>query len=140
MKKLMIIVFIGVMVCGCTQTSVKLAQQGSARFQEIQDGIVHDMSVALSRENFEVAKLTILNSKSEQETVAALTEFAQKRDATQDWLVDHERGNAIKYVSVDAKLFSEQSIFDYLFGKTADFGETLLNAWPKKVTTTQPGG
>jgi hypothetical protein len=131
---------------GCTLPSTKMAQEGSYKSQAVTDGVHHDMFKALSRENYEVA---ILNVKLEaekakqgqppevckmidamaQRDIAALTEFAKKRDAMVVWDRDHERANAYKYVTVDAKLFSEQGILNYLGGRISDGAKKFMNSW-----------
>jgi hypothetical protein len=144
---------------GCTAPSTRLAQDGSFRTQAVTDGVHRDMFGALSRENFETARLNILleAEKSKQDatpevrdaitkaanrSILALTEFAIKRDKMVEWDRDHERANALKYVTVDAKLFSEQGILNYIGGRLSDGAKALFKSWDAGKqswnATTQP--
>ena len=139
----------------CTLPSTKMAQEGSFKSQAVTDGVHRDMFGALSRENYEVAKLNILlNAEkakvgqtsidaSAQKDIESLKEFAVKRDRMVEWDRDHERAAAYKYVTVDAKLFSEQGILNYLGGRLSDGSKKLFSAWDSakltwKLPTTQP--
>jgi len=152
---------------GCTSQSTKLAQSGSFRVQAINDGIHQDETNALCRENFESAKQTILllaekAKKGQPDPVAtaidqfasasvdALKDFAQKRDKIMSMDRDHERANALKYVTVDSKLFSEQGILNYIGQQFSSGSKKFLTAWDaakeewntaiqgQPVNTTQP--
>lgn len=165
--KYMCIVFasLSLFIAGCTPPSVRLAQAGSHRSQNVSDGVHTDMFAALSRENFETAKLQILletekakrglpdevSAKLDEvanNSIAGLTEFAKKRDVMVGWDRDHERANALKYVTVDQKLFSQQGIFNYLGQRIAGGSRKLVTAWDEAKqewehsigndTTTQP--
>ncbi len=154
MKKISYIVLLAfsLSMVGCTSTSTKLAQEGSFRTQSVKDGVHRDMSKALSRENYETAKLEILlsaaNSKigldaesqkvvdnAAAKSIAALTTFAQKRDFQVEWDRDYERANAYKYVTVDAKLFSEQGIANYIVNTLSEGSKKLFGAFDKAKET-----
>lgn len=156
---------VSVFVMGCTPDSVKMAQNGSYASQAVSDGVHRDMFLALSRENFETAKLNILLNaeklkagksaeeqsaidKSTSDSIVALKEFAKKRDFMVEWDRDHERSLAYKYVTVDAKLFSSEGILNYIAGQFSDKTKSVFEAWDAakgvwdvnklKSTATQP--
>lgn len=139
---------------GCTAPSTIMAQNGSMRAQEVNDGIHQDMYTALSRENFEVVKLRILMSvekmkagktaeeqaeldKGGADMITALKVFAMKRDAMTDWDRDHERSNSYKYVTVDAKLFSEQGVLNYLADRISGGTQKVLHAYDQATQPTK---
>jgi len=131
---------------GCTLQSTKIAQDGSFRSQAVLDGVHRDIFKALSRENFETAKLNLLleaeklkeGKSTEEKTaidqttakmIAGLTEFAKKRDFMVEWDRDHERAVCLKFVTVDSKLFSEQGILNYLGNTISDASKKFWDAW-----------
>lgn len=146
MRNIVLSIVLMFVFSGCTLPSTKLAQNGSMRVQAVQDGVENDLVVALGRENFEVAKLSIVleleKAKSGQTpevqakldavavaSTATLKEFAKKRDATMGWDRDHERANALKYVTVDQKLFSSQGILNYLGNRLVTGSKKVITAW-----------
>lgn len=154
MKKLSYIalLILSFSMVGCTSTSTKLAQEGSFRTQSVKDGVHRDTFKALSRENYETAKLEILLSaanaklgqdaatqkvidESAAKSIAALTSFAQKRDFQVEWDRDYERANAYKYVTVDSKLFSEQGIGNYIANTLSEGSKKLFGAFDKAKET-----
>lgn len=133
---------------GCTSNSTILAQQNNIKVQASKDGIHSTMFTALARENYETAKKSLeinalrlqLDMSKEQrkdvdvmlsKSVDALKEFAQKRDMMTEFSVDYERANALKYVTVDAKLFSEQGILNYIVSRFSAKTKEVWNAWDK---------
>lgn len=148
MKRLICIMLLSVVLplTGCTAESTKIAQEASLRVQSVQDGVHNDMMNALSRENYEVAVLTATSATSKAQVVAAIKEFAKKRDKQLVWDRDHERANALKYVTVDAKLYSEQGIANYIGKRFSTGSKETIKAWDvanvtvnqKPKPTTQP--
>jgi len=146
-KCILIVVYIFMLgSVGCTLPSTRMAQEGSFRSQAVTDSVHRDVTKALSRENFETAKMTILldaekakvgqddTVKSQIDAMAlanidALKEFARKRDQMLSWDRDHERANAYKYVTVDSKLFSEQGIMNYIASSLSKSSEKFFEAW-----------
>lgn len=136
----------------CTSQSTLMAQDGSFRSQSVTDGVHRDMFKALSRENHQVTVLDIqlAAEKAKQgqpsevqaaidvaaaRAIQAVTEFAVKRDKMVEWDRDHERANAYKYVTVDAKLFSSQGILNYLGSQLSEGSKKVFDAWD---AATQP--
>ena len=154
-KYIPVIIILSLLMCspvGCTSPSTKMAQQGSLVSQAVNDGVHRDMFKALSRENFEVAKLNILLEAekmkegktaaektvidaSANQNIAALKEFAQKRDFMVEWDRDHERANTMKIVTVDTKLYSEIGILNYLGGRISDATKKVVGAIDVSMTT-----
>jgi len=128
---------------GCTQQSTKYAQAGSFRVQAVKDGVHRDMFTALSRSNYEIAKLTIQMAGEKMkdgtndaavdaivnESIVGLTNLAKQRDFMVEWDRDYERANALKYVTVDTKLFSDIGILNYIGQSLSQNSQDVLNAW-----------
>jgi len=148
MKRKCILLFCVFMIglAGCTTASTRIAQDGSFKSQAVYDGVHRDIMSALSRENFETAKMTILlrAEKSKQgqvedvqaeidalasSSIDVLKSFAKKRDHMLSWDRDHERANAYKYVTVDSKLFSEQGILNYIASTFSEGSSKVFDAW-----------
>jgi len=116
---------------GCTSTSTLVAQKASLRTQAVKDGVFYDTFNALSRENFETARLKLQKAVEAQDQPAAeaiLVELATKRDRQLEWSQDFERANAYKYVTVDMKLYSDIGILNYLGGKFSEATKKVLEA------------
>lgn len=138
MKKIAVIslLSLGILLSGCTARSTQLAQLNYVRVQEVKDGVVHTLANALSRENYETAKLNneiAVMKYSGEELLArinsSLKEFAQKRDSMTSMLLDNERANTLNAVTVGAKLWSEQGILNYLGEKLSTDSKKFWNAW-----------
>lgn len=134
------------LVAGCTSGSTKLAQQANVRVDAVKDGVHNTLVTALSREQYETAKnqleLNMMRAMQDMtpeqrksfdavlaKNTATLREFAQKRDMMLDYVRDNERANTLKAVTVDAKLFSEQGIVNYLVSQLTDGAKNVFNAW-----------
>lgn len=159
MKKISGIILIAAIVfaSGCTSRSTELAQINSIRTQAVKDGVVETLSNALARENYETAILGLeiaaikagdgmsAADKAKLESVVAqgktiLKEFAMKRDIMSGLVVDNERANTLKAVTVDAKLWSEQGILNYFGERLSSGGKKFWNAWDsaKQIYTVPP--
>jgi len=156
MKKLVTLSIISVLfMTGCTSNSTKMAQAGSGKSQAVNDGVHRDMYTALSRETYESTSLGIQlaaekakNGKTPevqaaidiatQQSIMSLKEFAKKRDFMTTWDRDHERANSYKYVTVDAKLFSEIGILNYLGSQLSDGAQKISDAWDIAKASTKP--
>lgn len=137
MKHVLIIMFVSLLLMGCTSNSTKLAQEGSMRTQAVKDGVVNTLHRALSRENYETAVLSIemelMKSGASPDLISKIKpkvrEFAQKRDMSTSVLLDNEKANTMKAVTVDAKLWSEQGILNYFGERLSEDGEKFWKAW-----------
>ncbi|MBU0959827.1 MAG: hypothetical protein KKB31_07810 [Nanoarchaeota archaeon] len=140
---------------GCTSQSTLAAQKGSFETQVVKDGIHRNMFIALSRSNYEIARQAIelagddLKARLPEDqqqfvdemvaaSAAALEEFGRQRDFMVVWDRDYERANTMKAVTVDAKLFSEEGILNYLGRTLSDASKKLLKSWDGAQPTSRP--
>lgn len=138
-----------IFMVGCTLPSTKMAQIGSFRVQAVKDGVHRDMFKALSRSNFEVAKLNLILAGERmkdgtndavidtmvKEATDGMVELAKQRDFMVEWDRDYERSNALKAVLVDSKLFSEIGILNYIGETFSDNTKNTLTAWDEAKET-----
>lgn len=122
---------------GCTSRSTEIAQESSIRVQSVKDGVTISLANMVARESYETAKLNIRTDPAN--TDKYLKEFAQKRDILTDVLLDNEKANTLKAVTVDAKLWSEQGILNYFGERLSGGSKKFWNAWDvAKQVYTQP--
>lgn len=129
MKKVALLAIVGAiaLLSGCTSRSTEIAQQNSIRVQAVKDGVVYSLANMVARESYETAKLNIRTDPGSAEKY--LKEFAQKRDVLTDVLLDNEKANTLKAVTVDAKLWSEQGILNYFGERLSDGSKKFWNSW-----------
>jgi hypothetical protein len=144
--KLFLLSGIFLILAGCTSGSTKIAQQANVRVDAVKDGVNKTLVTALSREQYETAKnqleLNIMRAMQDmtpeqrkafdvvlEKNTATLKEFARKRDMMLDYVRDNERANTLKAVTVDAKLFSEQGIVNYLVSQLTGGAREIFTAW-----------
>lgn len=152
---LMLLALVASLWLGCTSASTLAAQKGSFETQIVKDGVHRNMFIALERSNCEIAKLAVelagenlkdqlpennwpAVDKMVAVSVAALKEFAKERDFMVTWDRDYERANSMKMVTVDAKLFSEEGILNYLGRTLSDATKKLLKSWDSAQPASRP--
>lgn len=126
-----------ILLSGCTQGSTRIAQMNSIKVQAVKDGVVSSLAVALARENYETAVLSMQIANLESGAPPSLADknkeilksFAQKRDKMTSILLDNERANTLKAVTVDAKLYSEQGILNYIGSQLSSDSKKFWTAW-----------
>jgi hypothetical protein len=134
------------MTLGCTATSTMLAIEGSERSDAVRTAVVErqhrSLKILLFRDTLD--RLVLAKSAEEQEAV--LNEAWNDRDLIEFWLIQDTLARCLHIATVDAKLASDQSIFQLIVqdisrraaGPLQAVDEYVAAKLGDAVTDTQP--
>lgn len=103
---------------GCTAESTRIAIESQERANQVQEAIFDRQHEGLSQLLYDATLRKLdaasgevpLNTQQRQ----VLNEAWNERDLIEFWRVQFERSKALRFVGVDSKLFSDQSVIDLL--------------------------
>jgi hypothetical protein len=101
----------------CTSNSTHLAIKGGERVENIQDTINSNQNENLRQYLYNDLKANLqkwLNRDLTLVEADKLNELWNRRDILETWQIQWERARALRMMTVDAKLISDQSPFDML--------------------------
>lgn len=114
-------IIICLLLCGCTSESTRIALEQSQRIENIQDTLVqnlHDTALLFMYRDF-------IDTIPEAEQLKFL-EYNKNRDQLEFWMIQWERARALRLITLDSKLISNQSIIDLLI-KRANLNQERIS-------------
>lgn len=113
------------MLVGCTSPSTKLAIQSSKVIEAGQDEIVNKLSYNVKLYQYNELKERIARNSADP---TYLNEFWNAREGLEMMLIQWERLRALRLLTIDTKLISDQSIIDLKYKNAKERYDEINNA------------